>query len=120
MEEYIELYGRHFNKALFDYAVSMMEDRGGKKHVKMDKEECDRFFKDYSVEIKRGKGHDAAYVLNMAKSDYFGSSITEEPKLAKYVQDYIDDVDGNSTRAFDEFFINCVAKGEPIFWDQML
>lgn len=120
MEEYLERYGRHFNKKLFDFAVSMMVDRNNKKPSVWDKEASEKLIQDNGVSIKNTVGHDAAYVLNMARSDYYGSSIVEDSRLALYVKDYIDDIDGNPTRAFDEFYINCVAKGVPIFWEEML
>ena len=120
MEEYLERYGRHFNKKLFDFAVSMMVDRNNKKPSVWDKEASEKLIQDNGVSIKNAVGHDVAYVLNMARSDYYGSSIVEDSRLALYVKDYIDDIDGNPTRAFDEFYINCVAKGVPIFWEEML
>lgn len=120
MEEYLSEYGRHFNKRLFEYAVSMMEDRNKKKLNAWSKDQCDNFLRDNGVSVKNAMGYDSAYVLNMARSDYFGSSIVEDARLALYVRDYMDDVDGNPTRAFDEFYINCVAKGVPIFWGDML
>lgn len=120
MEEYLSEYGRHFNKRLFEYAVSMMEDRNKKKLNAWSKDQCDNFLRDNGVNVKNTMGYDSAYVLNMARSDYFGSSIVEDARLALYVRDYMDDVDGNPTRAFDEFYINCVAKGVPIFWGDML
>lgn len=120
MEAYIEEYGRHFNKHLFEYAVSMMVDRNNKKLPVWNKEQTSNFLRDNGVTLKNAWGYDAEYVLNMARNDYFGSSIVEDARLALYVRDYIDDVDGNPTRAFDEFYINCVAKGIPIFWADML
>ncbi len=120
MEEYLTDYGYHFNKKLFDFAVSLMEDRDGNPLEPWSKEQTNNFLSRFGVELIHNFGHDAAYVLNMARADYYGSSITEEPKLASYVKDYIDDIDGSDTRAFDEFFIGCMAKGIPIFWDEML
>lgn len=120
MEEYLIDYGYHFNKKLFDFAVSLMEDRDGNPLEPWSKEQTNIFLSRFGVELVHNFGHDAAYVLNMARADYYGSSITEEPKLASYVKDYIDDIDGSDTRAFDEFFIGCMAKGIPIFWDEML
>lgn len=120
MEEYLTDYGYHFNKKLFDFAVSLMEDRDGNPLEPWSKEQTNIFLNRFGVELIHNFGHDAAYVLNMARADYYGSSITEEPKLASYVKDYIDDIDGSDTRAFDEFFIGCMAKGIPIFWDEML
>jgi len=120
MEEYLEQNGRHFNKHLFEYATSMMEDRNKHKLGVWSKEQVENLFRNHGITIKNAKGHDAAYVANMARADYWGSSIVDEMRLALYVKDYIDDVDGNPTRAFDEFYINCVAKGVPIFWDEMI
>lgn len=85
-----------------------------------DKKACDEFLKNNGVTVKNAMGHDAAYVLNMARADYYGSSITDDGHLALFVKDYCDDVDGNPTRAFDEFYINSVAKGVPVFWDECL
>ena len=73
-----------------------------------------------TVQLKNNFGHDAAYVLSMARADYFGSSIVDDVHLAKYVSDYLDDIDGAKTRAFDEFYIKTVAMGIPVFWDEML
>lgn len=120
MEEYLEQYGYHFNKKLCDFAVGMMEDRNGNKLQPWSKETTNTFLSSNGVVLKRNKGHDATYVLNMARADYFGSSITNDIQLAKYVKDYLDDIDGSPSRAFDEFWIKMVAIGEPIFWEEML
>lgn len=97
-----------------------MRDRTNKRLNVVQKEDVDRVLKDNKVEVKRNVGYDCAYVYNMALSDYYGNSIQNPALLAFFVQDYIDDVDGNPTRAFDEFYINCVAKGVPIFWEDLL
>ena len=120
MEEYLEDYGYHFNKRLFEFAVEMMEDRNGQPLKPWDKQKTTEFLKALGVTLKNDKGHDAAYVLNMARADYFGSSIADEQHLALFVRDYLDDKDGSPTRAFDEFYIKSVALGIPIFWDEML
>ncbi len=120
MEEYLEQYGHHFNKHLFEFAVSLMKDRNNRKIPVWDKQMCEQFLKDNGVTVNRSVGYDCAYVLNMARNDYFGSSIVEDARLALYVKDYSDDVDGNPTRAFDEFIVNCMAKGVPVFWSDML
>lgn len=120
MEEYLEDYGYHFNKRLFEFAVSMMEDKSGQRLKPWDKQRTDEFLKANGISVKNSMGHDAAYVVNMARADYFGSSISDEQHLALFVKDYIDDPDGAPTRAFDEFYIKSVALGIPIFWDEML
>ena len=120
MEEYLEEYGYHFNRNLFDYAVSMMKDRNGNPLKPWDKTKTEEFLRNYSVVVSRNFGHDAAYVLNMARADYWGGSINSEQDLAKFVKDYLDDKDGNESKAFDHFYIDCVAGGVPVFWDEML
>ena len=75
----------------------------------------------YGQKINRTDGYyDGIYVWCMATSDYMNSSILDEQHLALFVKDYIDDIDGNPTRAFDEFYINCVAKGVDIPWEDMI
>lgn len=120
MEEYLEDYGYHFNKRLFEFAVEMMEDKNGQPLKPWDKQKTSEFLKAQGITLENDKGHDAAYVLNMARTDYYGSSIIDEPHLAMFVKDYLDDKDGAETRAFDEFYIKTVALGVPVFWDEML
>ena len=120
MEEYLAEYGFHFNSRLFDFATSMMEDRNGDRLRPWDKEKVSSFLKANGVSLRNDVGHDAAYVLNMARADYYGSSIGNEAQLALFVKDYLDDPDGAKSRAFDEFWIKTVALGIPIFWDEMM
>lgn len=120
MQDYLEEYGYHFNKKLFEFAVSMMADRNGNRLQPWDKEKATAFLKTNGVTLKEDVGQDATYVLNMARADYLGSSISDDAHLAKYVKDYLEDPDGSRTRAFDEFYIKTVSLGIPIFWDEML
>ena len=120
MEEYLEDYGYHFNKKLFDFAVEKMRDRNGNKLQVFDKEKVNSFLAGHGIKLRNDYGHDAAYVFNMARADYWGGAITDEPHLALFVRDYLEDPDGSPTRAFDEFYIKTVALGIPIFWDEMM
>jgi len=121
MDAYLASHGRHFSKPMLEWAVSMMRDRNGKRQSVPEKKQLDETFKTYGVEISRNKGYyDALYVWCMAKSDYLGSSIQDDAHLALYVKDYIDDRDGDETRAFDEFYINCIAKGIDIPWADVI
>lgn len=119
-EEYTEQYGCHFNKRLYEWAVSMMTDRNGSKVQTMTKEQVNEWLRSNGVALKNDKGMDAAYVIAMGKADYYGSSIADDAHLAKYVKDFLDDPDGNPTKAFDHFVVDCRAKGEPIFWEEMM
>ena len=120
MEDYIEDYGHHFNKSLFDFATSMMKDKDGNALKVWDKTKTDEVLTSHGIKIKNNLGHDAAYVMNMARADYYGGSLKDENQLVLYVKEYLDDIDGAESRAFDEFYIKTVALGIPIFWDEML
>lgn len=119
-EEYIDQFGCHFNKKLYDWAVSRMTDRNGNPLPPKTKDQVTEMLRAYGVSPENDKGHDAAYVYQMAKADYYGSSITSDPQLALYVRDYLDDPDGYPEKAFDHFVVDCRSKGEPIFWDEMM
>ena len=121
MDAYLSAHGRHFSKPMLEWAVSMMRDLMGKRQNVPEKKQLDETLKTYGVELSRNKGYyDALYVWCMAKSDYMGSSIQDDAHLALYIKDYIDDPDGNPTRAFDEFYINCIAKGVDIPWEDVI
>ena len=121
MEAYLSNHGHHFSKPMLDWAVSMMKDRNGNQATAVEKKRVDELMKAFGINLERKEGsYDSVYVWNMAKNDYLGSSIIDEQRLARYVKDYIDDIDGNETRAFDEFYINCIAKGVDIPWPDLI
>jgi len=121
MDAYMSAHGRHFSKPMLEWAVGMMRDRNGKKVNLLDKKQFDQILSAQGVTLKRTEGYyDGIYVWAMARADYFGSSITDDLHMARYVADYIDDPDGNETRAFDEFMVNCTAKGIDIPWEDMI
>lgn len=119
-EEYTDQYGLHFNKRLYEWAVSMMKDRNGNNIPVMTKEQVAEWLKTNGVVLKNDKGHDAAYVRAMLYADCWGSSYTTDRQLALGVMDFLDDPDGSRTKAFDHFIVDCRAKGEPIFWEEVM
>lgn len=119
-EEYVDQYGYNFNKKLYEWAVSMMKDRAGNKPNVLTREQVSDWLRTQGVTLKNDIGYNAAYILAMAKSDYFGSSVKDNIHLALFVKDYLDDPDGAETKAFDHFVMDCRAKRIPIYWDEML
>lgn len=118
--EYIERHGRHFGKALFEFAVSLMRGRDGRPLEIWDGERCSAFLKEQGVIPSRGNDHDAAYVVNMARADYYGSSLDDPRHLALFVRDYLDDIDGSPSRAFDEFCAKVKALKTDVPWDKLV
>lgn len=121
MDAYLASHGHHFSKPMLEWACDMMYGRGGKKTTPHDKKKFDELMEAYGQKLERKDGYyDGPYVWAMATSDYMGRSIMDEQHLAMFVKDYIDDVDGNPTRPFDEFIANCMAKGVDIPWEDLI
>ena len=119
-EEYTDQYGCHFNKKLYEWAVSMMSNREGSTIPAKSIEQVKEFLRTNGVTLDDAKGYDAAYVHAMCMADYYGSSITDDRHVALFVCDFLSDPDGSETKAFDHFVVDCRSKGEPIFWDMMM
>lgn len=124
MKEYLEAYGWHFSKKMCEWAVSKMKvkDETGKQK-KLDalkKDEVEELLKKYAVKLEKDAGYDCVYVANMAKSDYYKSSIADEAHLALFIKDYIDDPDGYSGLSFTRFYADCIGSGTPIIWEDMM
>jgi len=121
MDAYMASHGRHISKPMLEWAVGMMRDRKGNKVMVPDKKQMESVLTAHNVTIERTEGfYDPLYVWAMAKADYYGSSITDDLHMARYVGDYINDPDGTKTRAFDELYINLVAKGIDIPWEDLI
>lgn len=123
MKEYLSAYGWHFSKKMCEWAVGRMKvEKNGKQErlEAMKKDEVEELLKKFGVKLEHDKGYDCAYVANMAKADYFKSSIADEAHLALFIKDYIDDPDGYEGLPFTRFYADCIGKGEPILWSEML
>lgn len=120
MEAYLSNYGWHFSKPMAEWAISKMRDRNGNKIQMRTKEQVDAILKSNNVQIENDFGYDAVFVMHMAFSDYMGSSIIDEPHIARYVKDVLDDKDGYEGIALTRFLADCSAKGVPIMWEDMI
>lgn len=119
MINYLRYNGPHFSKALANFAISKMK-KDGKKLQPISEEQTETILKNAGVQIQNDNLYDTLYVINMAKADFFGSSITTDNALAKFVKDYLDDEDGYDGIAFNRFLSDCARKGVVIKWDKMI
>jgi len=119
-DEYVDMYGPHFNKKLYEWAVSKMETLKGGSVKPMEKSAVLEKLKAYGVTVDNDKGHDVPYVWAMGTADYLGDSVPDEAHLAKFVKNFQDDPDGTESKAFDHLVVDCRQKGEFIYWDEML
>lgn len=120
MRAYLSNYGWHFSKTMAEWAASLMTDKTGSPIKPYTREQVEIMLKNNAVKIADKYIYDAVYVANMAKADYWGSSIADEQHLAKFVGDYLNDPDGTPELAFSRFYSDTIIKGIPIFWEDML
>lgn len=78
------------------------------------KDEVEAILTKYNITLENNAGYDCAYIATMAKADYMGSSIADEAHFAKFIKDYIDDVDGYDGLPFTRFYADCIGSGNPI------
>lgn len=119
MQEYLSYYGWHFSKKACEYAVSKMR-KGDKSLQAYSLQDWEMMKKKFNIDLKHDFEYDALYVLNMAKADFFGSSIVDEAHLAKYVKDYLDDEDGYDEIAFTRYYADIIGKGIAFSWEDMI
>ena len=123
MKLYINNYGCHFNKKLYQEAVSRMykEVEGEREYIKpYTKEQVDRLLESYNIKLKRNKLYDACYVASMCAADFLGKSIPDEKHLAMYIKDVIDDVDAEEGYVFNVFYAKRVFNNDPIEWEDCI
>lgn len=125
MRSYLSNYGWSFNKRACEHAIKAMYRKSpatGKNEPiePKTKEEIEEFLKKHGVRLENNRGYDFVYVYHMAYSDYFKSSIEDEAHLALFIKDYIDDPDNKGGNAFRKWYVDCIAKGEPVEWADIL
>ena len=60
------------------------------------------------------------YVANMARADFYKSSIKDEEQLAQFIKDMVDDADQKDGFIFNRFYADCCHNGVPIPWEDVL
>ena len=103
-EAYLAENGWHFNKKTCEDAVRSMKRKGpGGKSEPLEpwsREQVDQLLEKYGVKLENRIGFDYVYVANMAKADFWTSSLPDESKVAQYVKDVVDDVDAAEGEIF--------------------
>lgn len=120
MEEYLSQNGWHFSLRMAEWAVSIMKDRNNGRLDSWTRDMVDNLLNRYGITIDNNIGYDAVYVANMAKADYYGDALPDERSVAVFVKDYLDDKDGYEGKAFTRFYADCIGKGMPIPWEDVL
>lgn len=108
---YLRYYGPHFNKKLCDFACKQLDK------ADYTKEKLDILLQAHKVELKNVKLYDAVYIINWAKSMFFGSGIADEKHLVLLVKDIFDK---ESDLIFNRWYADMAKRGIPIEWEDMI
>lgn len=120
MKLYLSNYGRHFNKNMYEFAVSNMYKTGGQKVQPITKSTFDNKMKQYGVVLDNNVLYDGCYVWSMCEADFLGSSIIDEHHQALFVKNLIDDPDAVDGQIFNRFYADMCLQGIPIDWEYMI
>lgn len=125
MRQYISQYGFHFSKKACNYATSRMK-RKNQSTNKIEpiepwsKEQVEDLLSRNGVTLTDSIMYDHVYVANMARTDYYKSSLPDEAHIALYVKDTLEDVDGSDELPFRYWLQRCIAMGEPVEFEDLL
>ena len=120
---YMRNYGPHFNRKLYEFAVSQMThivDEEERRIRPYTREQTDEILKTHGVEVKNAQLYDAAFVASMCKADFLNSSVIDEHHVALYIKDVIDDVDAPDGLVFNRWYADMCYCGIAINWEDML
>lgn len=123
MKYYINQYGCHFNKKLYEEAVKRMYKKvnGKREYLKpYTKEQVEQILKAYNITLERNKMYDANYVFSMCAADFLDKSVPNEQYQAQYVKDLIDDPDAVEGFIFNRFYADQVFMDNPIEWEDCI
>lgn len=120
IEAYLQKNGWSFSQKMAEFAIDRMKDRDGKKINPLTKEQVDKLLKIHEILLEHDNGYDAVYTANMARSDYWGSSIMDEQHLARFIKDYIDDKDSYPGMPFTRYFADLIGSGTNVPWKDVL
>ena len=119
MRKYLQNYGWHFNKALCNYATSLMT-KNGKKLEPLTKEYVDKVLMQNNIKLIKNVGCDYIFVANMCKADYYGSSIVDEKHFALYIKDTIDDEAAGDGTTMRRWYATMIANGVMVDWEDFI
>lgn len=123
MRAYLRHNGRHFSEKMCEFAVSKMKRLENNQIVSLEPTDMEQFriiMNDNGVTLDNDMLCDGLYVFNMAKADFFGSSLPDIRSVCLFVKDYIDDIDQADGFVFNRFYADCIRKGIAIPWDRCL
>lgn len=113
MRNYLSHYGFHFSRKAYEYATENFASP-------YKEEEVDNMMLNYNITLKNDTLYDKVFVASWAKEHLLGRSLTDEQHLAMFVRDVIDDADGSGEEPFRRWISDCVGRGEPIEWYDIL
>ena len=116
MIAYLRYNGWHFNKKMCDWAITLMRKTNAttgklEKVEPTEKDTVEELLKVNNVKLENADNYDFVYVANMARADFFKSSLKDEAALAQFIKDMVDDPDQADGFIFNRFYADCNHNG---------
>ena len=108
---YLRYYGQHFNKKLCEFACKQLSK------AEYTKEKLDILLQAHKIDLDNTKLYDAVYVINWAKSTFYGSGISDEKHLVLFLKDIFEK---ESDLIFNRWYADTAKLGIPIEWEDMI
>lgn len=121
---YMEAYQGHFSKKLASWAIDNMESEDPvtgkvKKIPVVSVDDVMDILKANDIKIPYECKFDAWYLYMMTLNDY-PESLSTDKQRAKYIEETICDIDGDSTNVLACFMIKMCNANIPIFWQDFV
>ena len=79
MKDYLEMYGWHFNKKMYEWAVG---------NEAITKEQFDELCKKHNIVIEDKIGYDRYYIANLLKNK-FKAAFDSDLAMLKFIKEYL-------------------------------
>ena len=99
-ELYEHIYGDHFTKWKYDWAVSKLVNKDGTTGPHWSISDITNYAKNHGASYRDYNEWDMAYILNVMYSDYFGAVPDNVESYFKLANAFLDDKDAPAGKAF--------------------
>ena len=122
--EYMQAYQGHFSRKLAMWAIGNMESEdqatGKVKNIPVvPVDDVMEILKANDIKIPYESKFDAWYLYMMCLNDY-SESLDTDKRRAKYIEETICDVDGDSTNVLACFVAKMCNANMPIYWQEFI
>lgn len=125
MQTYLQNFGWHFNKNLFEYATKQLKQRnvntGEFEPLEvLTKEQYEKIIGKYETKLENIYIYDVLFLLNYAKSVFYPHLIKDEKQLISFANNYFNHPHYADTEVLKCWYVMQLSMGKPIEFSDFL